>query len=104
VLDLIRRDVTALYERYPSLRVEPVGDGWAAFSPRSGETLLLNDEAAALLEILADGPASLHQICEFLSRDAGVPASDIRSRVNESWDQFVRAGLVARVENDRRGS
>ncbi len=100
-MDVDRGLVTALYERCPSLRVELVGDAWGAFSPLSGETLLLNDEAAALLEILSDGAASLDNLCSSLSVDTNVPAGDIRLRVSESWEQFVRAGLVVRAKNDR---
>jgi hypothetical protein len=48
------------YTRAPGVRIEPVGGAWAAFSPLSGETLLLNDEAAAILEVLtSSGPRSV---------------------------------------------
>ncbi|NJN00400.1 MAG: HPr-rel-A system PqqD family peptide chaperone [Aquincola sp.] len=86
--------MTAVYARAPGLRVEPIGQGWAAFSPRSGETVLLNDEAAALLEVLADKPASLDTLCATVAHDTALTAPEIRSRVDESWQQFVHAGLV----------
>jgi PqqD family protein of HPr-rel-A system len=86
--------VTALYARAPGLCVEPIGRGWVAFSSLSGETLLLNDEAAALLEILAPQPATLDALCAVVAQDAALPEHEIRSRVDESWQQFVQAGLV----------
>jgi PqqD family protein of HPr-rel-A system len=86
--------VTAVFARAPGLRVEPIGQGWVAFSPRSGDTLLLNDEAAALLEVLAEQPTTLDSLCATVAQDAALPAHEIRSRVDESWQQFVQAGLV----------
>lgn len=90
--------MTALFERTPRLAVEPIGAGWAAFSPVSGETLLLNDEAAAVLEVLGDGPATLHAICAALASDSQTPAAEVEARIADSWEQFVRAGLVRRSE------
>jgi PqqD family protein of HPr-rel-A system len=89
--------VKEVFERVPDLRVEPIGEGWAAFSGLSGETLLMNDEAAALLEVLCDGPAAFGELCAAIAKDASLPPGDIQSRVMESWDQFVRAGLVRQV-------
>lgn len=91
--------MTLVYERARGLRVEPVGESWAAFSPLSGETLLLNDEAAAVLEILSDGPAQLNTVCAELARDSEVSAIEVQARLDESWEHFVRAGLVLRMES-----
>jgi PqqD family protein of HPr-rel-A system len=86
--------VTPVFARAPGLRVEPIGQGWVAFSPRSGETVLLNNEAAALLEVLAEQPATLDSLCATVAQDADLAEPEIRSRVDESWQQFVQAGLV----------
>jgi PqqD family protein of HPr-rel-A system len=104
LLDVICGDVTALVERVPGLCVESVGSGWAAFSPVSGETLLLNDEAAAVLEVLSDGPATRGTVCAALASDSGTPAAEIEERLAESWEQFVRAGLVRLSEDTARAS
>jgi PqqD family protein of HPr-rel-A system len=96
--------VTALFERMPELHVESIGTGWAAFSPVSGETLLLNDEAAAVLEVLNEGPATRSDVCAALARDSAVSTAEVEMRLAESWEQFVRAGLVRLSENTARVS
>lgn len=86
--------MTLAYERARGLRVESIGESWAAFSPVSGETLLLNDEAAAVLEILAEGPAELSALCAALAHDSHVPVTEVEASLSQSWEHFVRAGLV----------
>lgn len=39
------------FSRVDGVLVEPLGPVWVAFSPASGETTLLNDESAAILEV-----------------------------------------------------
>ena len=81
--------------RAPGVRVEPVGAGWAAFSPLSGETLLLNDEAAAILEILAaHGALEADALCAELARDSGLVPEVIALRLRDAWAQLGIAGLV----------
>lgn len=91
--------MTPAYERARGLRVESIGQSWAAFSPVSGETLLLNDEAAAVLEILAEGPAELSAVCTALAHDSDVPVAEVEASLSQSWEHFVRAGLVRRMES-----
>jgi PqqD family protein of HPr-rel-A system len=86
--------VTAWFTRVASIRVEPIGDFWAALSPLSGETLLLNDEGAAVLECLIQGPARAEDVAAALAADSGVPSSDIVERLAACWHQLVQAGLV----------
>jgi PqqD family protein of HPr-rel-A system len=84
------------YERTPGVRVESLGRAWAAFSPASGETLLLNDEAAALLEVLTDGPAHCDAVCAALAVDGDVAVAQIHAAMGDSWQQLLQAGLLRR--------
>lgn len=77
--------------------VEPIGAVWAAYSPASGETLLLNDESAAILEILRDGPANAHSVCTALAEDSGRPAEDWAPMLDAHWPQLINAGLVRQL-------
>lgn len=81
------------YVLRPGVRVEPLGESWVAYSPASGETLRLNVESAAVLELLDLGDESA--IVSQLSRDTGVPAEQIASAVCGIWPQLLDAGLVA---------
>lgn len=83
-----------VFARVPGLRVEAVGGAWAAFSPASGETLLLNDTSAAILEVLADGPLATSAVAERLAADAGVPHGEVAALIADHWPQLVEAGLV----------
>lgn len=82
------------YARTEGALVEAVGPVWAAFSALTGETALLNDESAAILEILALGPAHSHQVCAMLAADSGNPAESLTDLVEQSWAQLIDAGLV----------
>jgi len=82
------------FERCAGLLLAPIGEIWAAFSPLSGETVLLNDESAAILEVLADGPLDLRSICETLANDAGLNAAALYGPVQDSWQLLMDAGLV----------
>ena len=86
------------YERTPGARVEAVGDAWAAFSPMSGETLLLNNEAAAVLEVLADGAAEPDIVCAALARDGDLAIEQVQAAMGDAWQQLLQVGLVRRVK------
>ncbi len=78
--------------------VEPLGDHWAAFSPASGESHLINDTSAALLEALAgQSPSTLGQACEALAGDLGALPAEVDGLVREAFDTFLPAGLVRAV-------
>lgn len=51
------------------VEVAAIGDVWAAFSPASGETQLLNDEAAAILEVLDESPRTPQEVAEAMAKD-----------------------------------
>lgn len=77
-----------------SVRLEGLGDTWAAFSPASGDTLLLNIESAVVIELLERGDAEHDQLCAMLAADIDLPASEISARLEESWPRLIEAGLV----------
>lgn len=82
----------------PGLRVELIGDTWIAYSPQSGETLMLNDESAAVLEVLREAPGTIAAVCERLAADLDADAADLMQRIEPSWSLLTDGGLV--VEHD----
>jgi PqqD family protein of HPr-rel-A system len=84
----------AVYARTAGARVEPVGHLWVAFSATSGETALLNDESAAILEVLEAGPAPTDAVCAALGSDIGVSGAELHDTVEASWPRLIDAGLV----------
>ncbi len=92
--------MTTRYARVESAQVEAIGPVWAAFSALTGDTMMLNDESAAILEVLAAGPASTAQVCATLAQDmddtalSDEQASVLFDTVSRCWGQLVEAGLV----------
>jgi PqqD family protein of HPr-rel-A system len=86
----------------PDIRLEPLGAQWVAFSPASGETHLLNDSAAALLEILAEakGKLSLMQVAQALADDAEVDRAEAERLVVDSCPMLEGAGLIRLFPDD----
>jgi PqqD family protein of HPr-rel-A system len=82
------------YARVEGALVETVGHLWAAYSPVTGETTLLNDESAAILEVLDPGPAGTEQVCAQLGIDSGLSADELAPIVDASWASLIEAGLV----------
>ena len=79
----------------PGVLMEPLGEHWAVFSPASGESHLVNDTSAALLEIFKSNPAiSLDRACALLAADVGLPVAEVEPLVTEALRTFVTAGLV----------
>ena len=86
-----------MYERVRDVRVEPVGTLWAAFSPASGETLLLNDASAAVLEVLGHGPAAFEAVAAALAADSGTSVADWASVLDHCWPSLIHGGLVRQL-------
>lgn len=82
------------WRRTEGLQVEPVGSSWAVFSPMSGDTLLLNDAAAAVLELLVEGVLSSADIECQLALDMGLPTEPLGAVVEETCETLKNAGLV----------
>jgi len=83
-----------LYKLADGVRVEPLGGNWAAFSPLSGETQLLNTEASAVLELLADGAMGEAQIAQNLARESGNDPAEVGEALRHVWGQLLAAGLI----------
>lgn len=86
--------MTAHYSLVTGVSVQPVGTIWAAFSHASGETLLLNDESAAVLEVLAHASASADDVINALAADSGVGHDEIAESLADCWSHLVQVGLV----------
>jgi PqqD family protein of HPr-rel-A system len=72
---------------------------WVAFSAASGETQLLNNEAAALLEALIEKPRTISEVSELLASEAGVAPSSILHLLQDAAIEFHAAGLISRMTN-----
>ncbi len=86
-----------MYRLSPGVRLQPLQDTWAAWSPLSGETLQLNPEAAAVLELLAEGQHDPVQIASTLAEDTALPMQQIIDSLQPVWQQLCAAGLIERL-------
>ena len=82
------------YARVDGVLIAAVGHLWAAYSPASGETALLNDESASILEVLESGSCTTDSICLALAEDSGLAAATLIEIVDACWPRLVDAGLV----------
>jgi PqqD family protein of HPr-rel-A system len=90
---------SALWAWAPGSRLTALGEGWVAYGGASGETLYLNDESAAVLELLRDdGPASFDAVCQALAADSGLDVAAITAAVQQGWAPLVEAGLIVAVD------
>lgn len=67
---------------------------WAVYSPLSGQTLMLNTEAVAILEVLRDRPGTLFDACKALSSRAGRDAGDLEQLCLDAWSTLLDVGLL----------
>jgi PqqD family protein of HPr-rel-A system len=81
--------------RRAEVLVEPLGLSWAAYSPFSGETHLLNAEAAAILEILDEEPRSEVALRAALVHETGAAEAEVAQALDASLLQLRAAGLIA---------
>jgi hypothetical protein len=81
-----------------SLRLEALGNGWVAYSPQSGETLVLNTEAAAVLEVLHEGSQDELGVACALAAQSEIPVELVCERLRDSWSELVSAGLIRRLD------
>ena len=78
--------------------MEQLGEHWVAFSPLSGETHLINDTTAAVVESVSrEVPVTLEQLWASLAADAGVMPIDAEDLVRQALQMLVAAGLVREV-------
>ena len=90
-----RSDCVSHWRRVEGILVEPMGHLWAAFSPATGETVLLNDESASILEVLEEkGVADTAEISASLVVDSGLDVDALAAIVESAWPRLAEAGLV----------
>ena len=91
----------ARYAGAAGVRFEELGEVWAAYSPASGETNLINAESAVLLEwLLSFGPADAAQAAAGLASDVGIAVSVLESRLQLGLDPLLSAGLIQAVGDE----
>jgi hypothetical protein len=88
------------YARTGGVLIEPMGHVWAAFSPATGETSLLNDETVSILEVLSLETATTEVVCTSLSADTGLGVDVLMQTVEASWPRLIEAGLVREQHAD----
>jgi len=76
------------------VRAIDLGPVWAVYSPLSGQTLILNTEAVAILEVLREEPGDLAHVCNSLAGDGQHDAGEIEARCHGAWKQLIDAGLL----------
>ena len=83
------------FVRAPGVLVESLDGIWCAYSALSGETHLLNNESAAIVEALDPAqPLSAAAVCELLAQDCGLAPAEIQQTVGATWEQLIEAGLI----------
>lgn len=83
-----------IYEGTEGRLVEALGHLWVAYSPASGETALLNDECAAVLEVLGADALSSERVAGLLSANSGIDTAEAASLVESAWPRLIEIGLV----------
>ncbi len=84
----------SLFAPPAGLCLELLGDRWFAYSPLSGETSILNDEGAAVIEVLSEGPGTVESVCNGLRVDSGMDRPALVQSIDAAWSQLVQAGLI----------
>jgi PqqD family protein of HPr-rel-A system len=82
------------YSLVSGVRAQPLDQTWAVYSSISGDTLQLNDEAVAILEVLAAGPMDEGRVCKQLAADSNTDAAVVAEAIRHAWQQLLQAGLV----------
>ena len=88
----------ALYAPPSGLLIAALGETWVVYSPLSGETMVLNNESAAILEVLHERPADLAGVCDALAEDVGLDPADLSRTIGASWTQIIEAGLISETD------
>jgi PqqD family protein of HPr-rel-A system len=90
---------SARFVRAPGVLIEPVGSvDWAVFSALSGESHLLNETSAVVLELLEEQqPLSADRIVAVLAEDTGLPREEVAATIASSWETLLQAGLIRRA-------
>lgn len=76
------------------VRFIDLGHMWAVYSPLSGQTLVLNTEAVAILEVLREQPGDLAHVCSVLANDGQHDPTALEALCRGVWQQLLDAGLL----------
>lgn len=77
------------------LLLTPLDEVWVAYSPLSGETMVINNETASILEVLRERCGDLASVCEALAREVDLDPVDVAGTIGAAWKQLIEAGLIA---------
>lgn len=91
---------TPAYRTRPGVRAEPIGDLWAVYSPASGDTTLLNDEAAAYLELLAEQPRGAADAARVLAAEIEADPATVGAHVADAFHALETSGLIEALPAD----
>lgn len=83
--------------------VAAIGEAWAAFSPASGDTQLLNDAAAAVLEVLEESAGTLQDVALVIASDVDQPLDAVEGSLQGAFSLLQAAGLIEEVPYVRSG-
>lgn len=89
------------YEAVPGAEWVALGEeGFAAFSPESGETHLLNAECVEILERLRErGAQTTAEVVESLMADYDADPQQLLSDIEANWRVLLDSGLVRPGDN-----
>ena len=76
------------------VRTTDLGPVWAVYSPLSGQTLVLNTEAVAMLEVLREQPGDLAHVCSVLAGDGQHDPAELETLCCAAWQHLLDTGLL----------
>lgn len=91
------------YRVRSGVAVAAIGESWAAFSPASGDTQLLNDAAAAVLEVLEESPGTPQDVAQVIASDSDQPLDAVDEGLRGAFSLLQAAGLIEEVPYARSG-
>ena len=74
-----------------------------AYSESSGETSLLNDECAVVLQLLPEGGCPAGYVCEALAVDSDLERDELSALVSSALSKLIETGFVHRVSEATAG-
>ena len=80
-----------------ALQVEPLGEAWVAYCARSGETLMLSNDSAAIIEVLRESAASADDVCRTLAAESGVNIDELQLRLSDAWAHLLDTGVIVPI-------
>lgn len=90
----------AIYRTRPGVIAEAIGDLWAVYSPASGDTTLLNDEAAAYLELLSERPRDPADAARVLAAEIEADPDIVGAHVVDAFHALENSGLIEAISAD----